>query len=294
MGLPLLPQVHVPEANLKHAEDEELGFGRFLERALTERGIGNPTLLGCGTDARVYEGQWTGGRTVAIRVVARFAVKRRSNAASLKNRFAAWLLCWYPPHHPNLVNRFASGTLEYPDPQSGDVLKLPYLVMERIEGRKFRDMLLDQSFPVAGIERMREVWLGILEGMAALHRYGLRHGDLSPANIILRGERWNPVVIDWRFSTHLGRHLEHDRADLQYTLREILTGTYDLARKPSEAARRTMEQYWSPWTQQAHLHTQLSEWMDLADSIAPGGALSGAGPSQVLKASRALAQRQTR
>lgn len=293
MQPPPLPRVGIGDADVQHRHDEELGFGLAVERALEVRGYSNPRLYAWGTDARVYEARSASGMRLAIRVPARFAVIREKSLADWSSRFRNWLLCRLPIRHVNLVECLDTGILAYADPEFGHRLNLPYLVMAFVEGRRLRDALQDGELVKYGPARLRQVWLGIMAGMVALHRRGLRHGDLSPANVLVRDTNGEPVIVDLRFSTHLGRKLDHDRNDLHRTLREILTGTWQLSREPSTVTRKRVLEYWAPWCDDPSRCAELLAWLELADSIAAGGALARAGPSQIWAASRELAERQT-
>ena len=232
------------------------------------------------------------GYKVAIRVIAPYAVKRPRNRATLGNRLRSKLLPRLLPRHPNLVRYLGSGVFHWHDAATGARVPLPYLVMEFIEGRNLSALLPDPAFRAGGVTRIRTVTVGILEGLAALYRRGLRHGDLSPSNVILETGTYWPVLVDLRLSTRLFRRLARDRADIHRTLREMLAGRYELSREPSAAAREAAWQFWSAAQMPPAEQDAFKAWLDFVDSMATGGALSAAQPPAILKAAKALARRQ--
>lgn len=67
------------------------------------------------------------------------------------------------------------------------------LVMERVEGRTLETLLaVGQPRDLASRRRIAR---GVRTGVEALHAVGLVHGDLSPANIVVRPDG-TPVVVD--------------------------------------------------------------------------------------------------
>jgi len=58
----------------------------------------------------------------------------------------------------------------------------PYLRMELIDGRPLEDALLN---PALVLERRLALGRAILEALAAVHRHGFVHGDLSPRNVLV-------------------------------------------------------------------------------------------------------------
>ena len=69
-----------------------------------------------------------------------------------------------------------------------------YIVYEFVDGPSIYDVLRSEGrFPP---DRAREIILGVLDGLDALHHAGLIHRDLTPENIILR-DGISPVLIDF-------------------------------------------------------------------------------------------------
>ena len=131
--------------------------------------------LGTGGMGEVLDG-WDErlGRPVAVKVLrpdlaARPDVRERFDQEA---RLAARLL------HPNVVAVF----------DSGDEAGTAFLVMERLSGRTFAEVI-DAGPVEPGL--VREVGLQVLAALEAAHRAGLVHRDIKPSNILDAGEgRW--------------------------------------------------------------------------------------------------------
>lgn len=78
--------------------------------------------------------------------------------------------------------------------------EVPYLLLEHIDGPAL-DAALDEQGPMAP-EDAALLGAQILAGVADLHRRGLAHLDLKPANVVLRDNR--PVVIDFGSARRIG------------------------------------------------------------------------------------------
>jgi tRNA A-37 threonylcarbamoyl transferase component Bud32 len=60
---------------------------------------------------------------------------------------------------------------------------VPYIVMELVEGRTIRDLLLNAEAP--GPEQALIIVSGVLEALAYSHQHGIVHRDIKPANVII-------------------------------------------------------------------------------------------------------------
>jgi len=78
-------------------------------------------------------------------------------------------------NHPNIV------TLHAVEEAHG----VPYLVMERIDGRPLSEVIPSGGLPVA---RMLDIGVAITSALAAAHDKGIVHRDLKPANIMVTDE----------------------------------------------------------------------------------------------------------
>ncbi|MEU6483446.1 protein kinase [Streptomyces sp. NPDC046887] len=60
---------------------------------------------------------------------------------------------------------------------------VPYIVMELVEGRTIRDLLIDAEAPPP--EQALIIVSGVLEALAYSHQHGIVHRDIKPANVII-------------------------------------------------------------------------------------------------------------
>ncbi|QIK73916.1 Stk1 family PASTA domain-containing Ser/Thr kinase [Propioniciclava coleopterorum] len=82
-------------------------------------------------------------------------------------------------NHPNIVSVYDTG--EELDPHSQT--RVPFIVMELVEGRTLRD-ILREGRPILP-QRALEFTVGVLEALAYSHRAGIVHRDIKPANVML-------------------------------------------------------------------------------------------------------------
>lgn len=60
---------------------------------------------------------------------------------------------------------------------------VPYIVMELVEGRTIRDLLISAEAPPA--DQALIIVSGVLEALAYSHQHGIVHRDIKPANVII-------------------------------------------------------------------------------------------------------------
>ncbi|MFJ6797594.1 protein kinase [Streptomyces sp. NPDC091268] len=60
---------------------------------------------------------------------------------------------------------------------------VPYIVMELVEGRTIRELLVSAEAP--GPEQALIITSGVLEALAYSHQHGIVHRDIKPANVII-------------------------------------------------------------------------------------------------------------
>ncbi|MGV9311026.1 protein kinase domain-containing protein [Streptomyces sp. NPDC003691] len=60
---------------------------------------------------------------------------------------------------------------------------VPYIVMEKVEGRTIRDLLINAEAPP--VEQALIIVSGVLEALAYSHQHGIVHRDIKPANVII-------------------------------------------------------------------------------------------------------------
>lgn len=270
------------KAESGHQVDEDSGFGETVLGMLSKLGYSNLRHAYSGGRARLYLGETTGGRPVAIRVQARFALQRRRNQATRKNILRLKALECFLPRHPNLVRHLDSGVLRVPRTDGAGEDRILYAVMNLVSGVTLEAALGDPAFVSGGVPRLEATIRGILEGLSALYKRGIRQGDLGPPNVMLESKTWNPVLIDLRFSLRFFRRADRDRHDLRRTLRCLLTCNgkmEDQEPLPPLSAERAVE-IWGgkdPATQ-----AKVREWAAFAESLAPGGNLGSASLPRIL------------
>ncbi|MER5450114.1 protein kinase [Streptomyces sp. NPDC002766] len=141
-----------------------VGDGRYR---LTRR-------LGRGGMAEVFAAEDVRlGRTVAVKLL-------RADLAEdpvSKARFTREAQSVAGLNHHSIVAVYDSGE-DYVGGQS-----VPYIVMEIVEGRTIRDLLINAEAP--GPEQALIIVSGVLEALAYSHQHGIVHRDIKPANVII-------------------------------------------------------------------------------------------------------------
>jgi serine/threonine protein kinase len=141
-----------------------VGDGRYR---LTRR-------LGRGGMAEVFAAEDVRlGRTVAVKLL-------RSDLAEdpvSKARFTREAQSVAGLNHHAIVAVYDSGE----DVVAGQ--SVPYIVMELVEGRTIRELLINSEAP--GPEQALIIVSGVLEALAYSHQHGIVHRDIKPANVII-------------------------------------------------------------------------------------------------------------
>ncbi|MGA5084301.1 protein kinase domain-containing protein [Streptomyces pseudogriseolus] len=141
-----------------------VGDGRYR---LTHR-------LGRGGMAEVFAAEDVRlGRTVAVKLL-------RADLAEdpvSKARFTREAQSVAGLNHHAIVAVYDSGE----DAVGGQ--SVPYIVMELVEGRTIRDLLMNAEAP--GPEQALIIVSGVLEALAYSHQHNIVHRDIKPANVII-------------------------------------------------------------------------------------------------------------
>jgi serine/threonine protein kinase len=149
-----------------------VGDGRYR---LTRR-------LGRGGMAEVFAAEDVRlGRTVAVKLL-------RADLAEdpvSKARFTREAQSVAGLNHHAIVAVYDSGEDMVPGSGygAGGGHSVPYIVMEIVEGRTIRDLLINAEAP--GPEQALIIVSGVLEALAYSHQHGIVHRDIKPANVII-------------------------------------------------------------------------------------------------------------
>ncbi|MET9915568.1 protein kinase [Streptomyces sp. NPDC006435] len=144
--------------------DGVVGDGRY--RMTHRLGRGGMAEVFAAEDVRL-------GRTVAVKLL-------RSDLAEdpvSKARFTREAQSVAGLNHHAIVAVYDSGE----DVVGGQTV--PYIVMELVEGRTIRDLLLSAEAPPP--EQALIIVSGVLEALAYSHQHGIVHRDIKPANVII-------------------------------------------------------------------------------------------------------------
>jgi len=71
--------------------------------------------------------------------------------------------------------------------------------MERVNGQSLQHFIDNQQLPTT---KLRDIFLGILDGLRHIHTHLMVHRDLKPMNILLDTQHWIPKIIDFGFAKH--------------------------------------------------------------------------------------------
>ena len=163
-------------------------------------------VLGAGSFGITYEALDTGlDRRVALKEFFPFDYARRMDGGFVqpKSDQAAEVFNWALERfsdeaktlakfsHPNIVRV----TQIIPN-----VNGTAYIVMEFLEGVTLEDWVLKHGLPSA--DQTKRVFRQLLDGCAAIHKYGILHRDIKPSNVMLAGENGQlegarPLLIDF-------------------------------------------------------------------------------------------------
>jgi serine/threonine-protein kinase len=138
-------------------------------------------LLGRGGMAEVHLGRDTRlGRQVAIKML-------RSDLARdpvFQARFRREAQSAAALNHPAVVAVYDTGE-DIVTESGGAQARLPYIVMEYVEGITARDLLRSVDGSGVGVPRALNITAGVLSALEYSHRAGIVHRDIKPANVML-------------------------------------------------------------------------------------------------------------
>jgi serine/threonine-protein kinase len=126
------------------------------------------------------------GRKVAIKLLP----QRLANERDTLSRFTQEARSASALNHPNIVTIYEVGAAE----------GSPYIVMEFIDGRDLRSLILEGPVPV---RQVLDIATQIADGLAAAHERGIVHRDLKPENIMITRDGF-VKILDFGLAKMIG------------------------------------------------------------------------------------------
>lgn len=134
-------------------------------------------LIGRGGMADVYKGTDTRlGRRVAIKLLRPDLARDPQFQARFKREAQAVAAL----NHSSIVAIYDTGEHPIAD-GSGEDVRVPYIVMEFVEGKTIRELIRTNSVT---IDQAIEYCLGVLSALEYSHKAGIVHRDIKPANVM--------------------------------------------------------------------------------------------------------------
>ncbi|RAX44629.1 Stk1 family PASTA domain-containing Ser/Thr kinase [Arthrobacter sp. AQ5-06] len=134
-------------------------------------------IIGRGGMADVHRGVDTRlGRTVAVKLLRPDMARDPQFQARFKREAQSVAAL----NHPSIVAIYDTGEHTVPD-GSEDSVRVPYIVMEFVEGRTIRDLIRAKE---VSIDRAIDFCLGVLSALEYSHKAGIVHRDIKPANVM--------------------------------------------------------------------------------------------------------------
>ncbi|MFM2198589.1 MAG: hypothetical protein RLZZ505_2021 [Verrucomicrobiota bacterium] len=171
-------------------------------------------LIACGGMGAVYHAIQTSlERPVAIKILPR----EFSTDAEFRASFESEAKAMAKLNHPNLI-----GVYDF-----GEVGGLLFIVMEFVAGQS-----LHQAAHGCAVEHADAINLviGVCNGLAHAHEFGILHRDIKPSNILLDGQM-NPKIGDFGLARALERQIEEGEQIFGtpgYTAPEVLRPPYTI------------------------------------------------------------------
>lgn len=130
-------------------------------------------VLGAGGMGTVYDVEDT---TVGRRYVLKTLHGDLADRADLAARLSREARALAKLQHPNIVEVYTSGTTQ-------DKLKLPFYVMERLQGQSLRTAIERKGRLT--LEQAYDIAIDLLDALDHAHEFGIVHRDVKPDNIFI-------------------------------------------------------------------------------------------------------------
>lgn len=153
-------------------------------------------VIGRGATAHVHRGRdIRTGRSVAIKMLRKDLVRD----PVFQSRLEREAMTVAGLSHPAIVSIYDTGYEEVGDGSAGKV-RVPFIVMEYVEGRSLRDLLRRRGLTLGRTIRYQ---VGILSALDFSHRAGIVHRDIKPANVMIT-PKGAVKVVDFGISHAIG------------------------------------------------------------------------------------------
>src|SRR4029077_5380265 len=130
-------------------------------------------VLGAGGMGTVYDVEDT---SVGKRYVLKRLHGDLADRTDLAARLAREARALAKLQHPNIVEVYTSGTTQ-------DSMRLPYYVMERLQGQSLRTVLERKGRLT--VEQACDIGIDLLDALDHAHEFGIIHRDVKPDNIFI-------------------------------------------------------------------------------------------------------------
>lgn len=172
-----------------------------------------------GVDARL-------GRTVAIKLLRPDMARDPQFQARFKREAQSVAAL----NHPSIVAIYDTGEHTVED-GSEDSVRVPYIVMEFVEGKTIRDLIRARE---VSIDRAIDFCLGVLAALEYSHKAGIVHRDIKPANVMYCESSNTVKVMDFG----IARAIADSSATMTQTQAVVGTAQY---LSPEQARGETVD-----------------------------------------------------
>jgi serine/threonine protein kinase/beta-lactam-binding protein with PASTA domain len=184
-------------------------------------------LIGRGGMADVHRGVDTRlGRTVAVKLLRPDMARDPQFQARFKREAQSVAAL----NHPSIVAIYDTGEHTVPD-GSEDSVRVPYIVMEFVEGKTLRDLIRAKE---VSIDQAIDFCLGVLSALEYSHKAGIVHRDIKPANVMFCESSNSVKVMDFG----IARAIADSSATMTQTQAVVGTAQY---LSPEQARGETVD-----------------------------------------------------